>query len=243
MAENKEQEQKQEQKQGTSSKVITNELDNISVPSEQVSIDDLLQDAEGVQLQFDKIKIPTAGGVAYTVMDFESGEEEPMKKLKGVVLKARPSNIYFEEDYNGEAVPPTCYSDNGNIGTDNDGVQHDCKTCQFNQFGSANNGKGKACQNRTNLYIVLDGETVPRLMSLPASALAKFNSLRTQLFVTRRLLSSVVIEIGLEKKKSATGIDYSSPTFSIVGPVSAISAEQQANIRNAASLLKVADVL
>ena len=218
--------------------VVTTDECKAVTPVNNVTLEELLEDAQGVQLQFDKIKIPTAGGVAYTIVDTESGEEEPQKTFKAVILKARPSNVYFEEEFSGEAAPPTCTSDDGILGIDAEGEQHDCSKCEFNQFGAANNGKGKACQNRINLYLLIVGESVPRIMSLPASAISKYNSLRTQLFVSKRLLSSVVVKVGLEKKKSASGIDYSSPVFSIDCNVNTLDEAVQQSIVDAKALLK-----
>ena len=43
-------------------------------------------------------------------------------------------------------------------------------------FGSASNGRGKACKNQRTLYLLRSGEFVPIQISLPPTSLTPYNS-------------------------------------------------------------------
>ena len=95
-----------------------------------------------------------------------------------IVLDQIPANLYYEGTYNpDDPQPPACYAlgrfdEEGNIiGVDTwDGrtemAPHkdctsrkhtDCATCPLNAFKSAENGKGKACQNTRRLAVIQAG--------------------------------------------------------------------------------------
>lgn len=215
----------------------------IPLNEEEISQSELLDDAQGLQMSFDKIKIPAGGALAFSVFDPETSEEQPMSKLKGVILVAKPSNVYFESEYTGENTQPDCASQDGINGIDKDGECHNCADCPMAQFGSGKNGVGKACANRMNLYILLEGESMPRILSLPPSALANFNSFRTSLFVARKLLRSVTVEIKLEKAQSKNKIAFSRPVFSKTGSVLDLPIEEQKNIADGMQYLRCAGVI
>ena len=123
-----------------------------------------------------------------------------------------------------------------------DGTQRECKSCTFNQFGSGANG-GKACQNRTSVYILLEGETLPRLFSLPATATQNYNKFRSALFVRKARLASVLVSIKLEKVQSKSGIPYSRPTFTVAGKTVEQSAEMQQAALDSIMVLKCMGIL
>lgn len=96
--------------------------------------------------------------------------------IKGNELDVVAIDHVFENQYNPEKYdpdnpqPPTCYA----FGRDEDELaphpesadpQHEtCKGCPHNEFGTADNGKGKACKNTRRIAVIpgdpLDEETV-----------------------------------------------------------------------------------
>lgn len=48
-----------------------------------------------------------------------------------------------------------------------------CATCKSNQFGSGE-GQSKACKNRRMIYVLMEGELFPMVLSLPTGSLKEF---------------------------------------------------------------------
>ena len=95
-----------------------------------------------------------------------------------IILDQIPANLYYAGSYDpNNPAPPDCYAlgrfdAEGNVvGVDTwDGrtelaphkdctsrAHTDCATCPFNQFSSAKQGKGKACQNTRRLAVIQAG--------------------------------------------------------------------------------------
>lgn len=222
---------------------IAKDKEALAIFGEASSLDELLEDNQGLQMQLASIKIPGSGGTTFELEDPTTGETEPKKELKGIILASVPTNVYYESAYDGDSVPPDCSSMGGVFGTVlEDGTQRECKSCPFNQFGSGANG-GKACQNRTSVYILLEGETLPRLFSLPATATQNYNKFRSALFVRKARLASVLVSIKLEKVQSKSGIPYSRPTFAVAGKTVEQSAEMQQAALDSIMVLKCMGIL
>ena len=94
----------------------------------------------------------------------------PGNQFAAVILDAVRLNTFYASTYNpNDASPPTCYA----IGRDDaemrphpdmaKDVNHFrpqaqfCNGCPHNEFGSGQNGKGKACGNRRRLIMLLAG--------------------------------------------------------------------------------------
>ena len=101
--------------------------------------------------------------------------------------------------------------------------------CGMNQYGTAPEGRGKACKNMRMLYLLQSGESIPIQISLPPTSLKPFKTFINQAFLLRRRPSySSVIQIGLRKENNG-GNDYSVATFRLVGN---FEGEQLAQIRS-----------
>lgn len=95
------------------------------------------------------------------------GAEVPGGKLECIILHNIPVNLYYDPRVKYDAknpVPPICYA----LGTDlddplgtmcpheksSDPQHHACKGCPMNEFGTANTGRGKACQNTRRVAVL-----------------------------------------------------------------------------------------
>lgn len=103
------------------------------------------------------------------------GDEEcPGNQLCVIVLDGVFENNYYEGRYDPETPqPPRCYA----IAADKDSLaphpsmqahpeyfapqHHECRGCPRNEFGTADNGKGKACKNRVRLALLPAGIYTP----------------------------------------------------------------------------------
>ena len=179
---------------------------------DSVSATDLSEDMEGLRLTFPKVKIP-GGGVLQFEMESDNPERpDYVPELEGILLFNHPANAYWPEGEEYEDnTPPLCQSVDGKIGYGNPGGL--CASCGFNTFGSASNGRGKACKNQRTLYLLRNGEFVPIQISLPPTSLTPYNAFYNAAFARRqRPLYSSIVRIGL-KRMSSNGYDYSVATF------------------------------
>jgi len=173
------------------------------------ALEDAAADLAGLQLTFDRIKIPAGGSTAFEIPG-DGDETEMAKEVKGVILLHHPAYAYYTEKYSGGSNPPDCGSFNGIQGTGNPGGA--CASCPYNQFGSGE-GQSKACKNRRMLYILMENELFPMVLSLPTGSLKEFTRYVKRQLSKGRKLSNIVTRISLKKATSASGIAYSQAAF------------------------------
>lgn len=168
-------------------------------------------------IPYDRVKIPSGGGIMFEIPGDEGEEAECVKEIKGVVLFSHAVNLYWEKDYNGEKVNPDCSSVDGIRGVVTEtGEICDCKECPRNQYGSKANGRGKACKNARYLFVLREGNPLPIILTLPPSSLRAWSD-----FVTKKILVKglkpyqTVVKISLKKAQNSSGIAYSKAVFTL----------------------------
>jgi hypothetical protein len=89
------------------------------------------------------------------------GSEIPGSKLDVVVLGDMHENTYYDQPYDADnPISPACFAfseDGKNMAPHPDSADpqnKDCATCKWNQFGSADNKKGKKCRNLRRIAII-----------------------------------------------------------------------------------------
>ena len=167
------------------------------------------EDLSGLQMSFDRIKIPSGGATAFELPG-DNDETEMVKEIKGVILYHHPAYAYYKDKYQGGNNPPDCGSFNGVTGTGEPGGN--CANCPYNRFGSGE-GQAKACKNRRMIYILMEGELFPLVLSLPTGSLKEFTKYVKRQLSKGRKLSQVVTKVSLKKAASSTGIAYSQAVF------------------------------
>lgn len=170
------------------------------------------EEMDGLQLSFERIKVPSGGGLAFEVPD-ENGDTDVQKELLGIIVGHGPENVYYMSEFTGGSEPPDCVAVDGKLGTGSPGG--DCAECPYNQWGSGTDGIGKACQNRHKVFILFDGELFPYMLTLPATSIKNFSDFVKRNVMKNRRTSSFVTRVGLMKDKSKTGIEYSKCTFEV----------------------------
>lgn len=95
-------------------------------------------------------------------------------EIQVIVVDFVSRNNFYSVPYNREnPTPPDCYAIGRVIAdmapeNDSPSPQHDnCRTCPLNQFGSGNNGKSKACQNRRLLAVLVVDPENPEAHNAP----------------------------------------------------------------------------
>lgn len=176
------------------------------------SKEELAEDMDGMQMSFQRVKIPAGGVVQFEIPSDDPENPDYIKTLEGVILHHHASCAYWPEgsEYDDDATP-LCSSVDGKVGVGEPGIL--CATCPMNQFGSGKEGRGKACKNMRQLYLLRSGDYMPMQVTLPPTSLSPFREFMNQAFVLRRRTSfSSVVQIGLKKASNGTN-DYSVATF------------------------------
>lgn len=181
---------------------------------------------------FDRVKIPSGGGLAFELPGEDEDDTESATELVGVILYHHPVNAYWKEKFAGGNEQPDCSSYDGKTGTDREtGECKNCADCPYNQFGS--DGAGKACKNVHRIYMLREGNPVPLILSLPPTSLKYMRD-----YISKRILLKgmrcyqAVTKITLKKEKNSANIIYSRAAFSFVQkltPEQVAAAEAMAN--------------
>src|SRR5690606_29691000 len=75
----------------------------------------MMEELEGLELTFDRVKIPSGGGLAFEI-PIDDDEVDTAKEIVGVVVDHHRVNAYWPTLYSGQGQPPACSSMDGKIG-------------------------------------------------------------------------------------------------------------------------------
>lgn len=175
------------------------------------TMEDLAEDMDGLQIALQRIKIPAGGTLQFELPSEDPENPEYTKVLEGIILYNHASGAYWQEgsEYD-ENTTPLCSSVDGKVGIGEPGGS--CAICPFNQFRSAPDGKGKACKNTRDLYLLRDGDYLPIQLKLPPTSIRPYSDFQNVAFTAkRRATYGSVVQIGL--KRMDNGNLYSVATF------------------------------
>lgn len=171
------------------------------------------------EIPFDRVKIPSGGGLAFEVPGDDPDSPDIEKELVGIVIDHHPVNAYWESKYDGQNTPPSCSSLDGKTGINTEtGEVHNCLNCPFNEFGS--DGEGKACKNMHRLYILPENSPLPYILTLPPTSIKAWKNYLGKRIVIKGLRPHhVITKVTLKKETNKSGISYSSAQFAVVGKI------------------------
>ena len=197
-------------------------VENVNLPALGNDLAEAIaEEMDGLSIEFDRVKIPSGGGLAFEIPGDDLDNPELAKEIIGVIVDQHPVNAYWAVKYSGENNPPDCSSMNGKEGVDQDGNRRPCNSCPYNEWGSDEDGRGKACKNMRRIYILPEGEMFPLLLTLPPTSLKNFsNYLAKRVIAKGRRSHNVLTKISLKKAVNAGGITYSQATFTLAGVLS-----------------------
>jgi len=174
-----------------------------------------IEELDGFEIPFDKIKIPSGGTTAFEVPGDDPENPDIVKELKVIIIDQYAVNSYYKNAYDGTETLPDCYSNNGHIGIDSAGEIISCDSCANNKYGSAIDGVGKACKNMRRLYILRSGDPFPMLLTLPATSIVPFRNYLKRIVGKGLRPCDVITKIALKKAESKGGITYAQATFAM----------------------------
>jgi hypothetical protein len=93
----------------------------------------------------------------------------------------------------------------------------DCASCPLNQWGSADEGNGKACKEMRRLVLILNGWVAPALLTLPPTSIRVWDTFCSGLKNKRSAYFAVRVKLTLSDADSRTGDPYSILSVSIAG--------------------------
>lgn len=175
------------------------------------SSEDLAEDMDGLQVSFQRVKIPSGGALQFELPGEDPENPDYAKTMEGIILFTHSAGAYWQEgsEYDDDSIP-LCSSVDGKVGIGEPGGS--CAICPFNQFGTGKDGKGKACKNMRVLYLLCDGDCLPIQLTLPPTSIRPFTDFYNMAFaVKRRATYGSVVQIGL--KRMDNGNLYSVATF------------------------------
>ena len=174
------------------------------------SSEDLDEERDGLQMSFQRVKIPTGGALQFEIPSEDPDHPDYAPTLVGVILFNHSANAYwptgseYEDDTN-----PICSSVDGKMGYGDPGGF--CADCALNEFGT--DGKGKACKNMRQLYLLRSGDFLPLQLTLSPTSIKPYKEFYNASFaVRRRGTCGSVVEIGLKRVDNKVNV-YSVATF------------------------------
>lgn len=165
-------------------------------------------------------KIRANGNVGFRLPDGSETAE-----IEGIIVDFYAMNAFYDRPFDRDnPSPPACYALGEMPSTlappkdVPDRQAETCSVCPMNAFGSADNGKGKACRNKRILAIVPEegaAEVELSLLDVPPGSVAKFDAYVAGLSAKHQTVPvGVVTKITLDKSQQ-----YFSPRFEVVKPV------------------------
>lgn len=159
----------------------------------------------------ERIRIPAGGGKAWTLGTIEG--ETTVPHFDAVVLFWKAIRVFWADAYSGEGTPPDCQADDGLIGVGKPGGV--CRECPMAAFGSAPDGRGQACKQCRQIFVMLPDDRLPRLLSLPPTSLRNAKKFFLRLVSAGLPYDHVLTRFALEPAKSGGGIAYVKATLSM----------------------------
>ena len=181
---------------------------------------DLYGEGESIKMtSLVSTKIPAGGG-----RNWELSNDDAVRSITGVIAHRQIRRVWWEKKRSGsdkEAQRPDCSSTGGGTGKASEqmvkkyGVGGRCAKCPMNEWETAvrddgSKGKGKACQQRTNLFVLRPGFAMPLMVKLAPS---NFDIVRdfTLARIDEGLFEpfSYVTDLSLETQENDYGDTYS----------------------------------
>jgi hypothetical protein len=198
-------------------------------PTASMPLDIQAQLAAEAALIHKRIAAPTGDRIRYKnsqaliAPDGSEGAE-----MEVVIIDFVSTNFYYDRPYDKDVVhPPACFA----IGPEPSLLVPDatspvrqadtCSGCPHNQFGSAINGKGKACKNGRLVAVTpadaTEGDAPVWILSVPPASIKTFDA-----YVSNLAVRNKTIPLGVKTRVSMdTTQQYATPLFDLIAPLTA----------------------
>jgi hypothetical protein len=150
-----------------------------------------------------RVRIPGSGGTTWEIPSLEG--DRPAQTIEGIVIHFKLIRSYWPGDFQG-SQPPQCSSPDNRIGIGDPGGL--CEECPFSQFGSDKSGRGQACKQMEQWFVIVEDSLLPLVLTLPPKSLASARKYRLNLTNSMLQLNQVVTRLTLATDTNADGIKY-----------------------------------
>ena len=150
-----------------------------------------------------KVKIPGAGGTTWEIPSLEG--DKPSMTLEGIVIYFKLIRSYWPGEFKG-SEPPQCASSDNRVGVGDPGGV--CEECPFAQFGSDKTGRGQACKQSEQWFVLPQNALLPLVLTLPPKSLGPARKYRLNLTNAMLQLNQVVTSLTLAKDTNPDGQEY-----------------------------------
>lgn len=204
-----------------------------NVPATMADMEDRL--AQAAKEQYDKEPGGVGNWIGIRGNEFKLNGEDLGDLLTVVIVADAYEHAYYDSAFNkDDPLPPACFAlaemeDDLGLHDSSPAPQCDtgmCADCEWNEFGSSDTGRGKACKNSRRLALLAvetdeDGNPtgvafgeMPHLR-IPPTSLGNYRGyIKRSNKVTRRPAWAYVTEIGFDPDA-----EYETLTFRLVAPI------------------------
>lgn len=162
---------------------------------------------------------PSSNSNAFNIETAEG--PKAFRDLECVVLRYRDGRVLWGSSFaESSGDPPVCISEDMRIGKGNPGG--DCSKCPLSQWGSGrdtagNPTRGKACQERRRLFVMVPWSLLPIHINVPPTSLKPLKQYFSKLIGLGLPYYSVVTKLSLVKTSNTEGTEYAELTASMSG--------------------------
>lgn len=171
---------------------------------------------------FQRIRVPAGGGMAWEVMDAETGAVDATTSFEGVIVSWNDQKAFWKRGLDEAGAvqgPPDCFSLDCVQGKGDPGIL--CASCPNNNFGTAKGGtaRGKACKDVRLLFVCRPGDVLPELVPVPPTSLKGVKSYFLRLAARGIPYWKAVTRFKLVKDKNGAGISYAKIDLECAGVI------------------------
>lgn len=184
----------------------------------EVNMEHLIRENVGgriTRFDLDRVRIPTGGGLSWSVPTLDGMESVP--QIEGALVAHKVARAYWPGEFGGGNVPPECTSEDGETGHGVGGGN--CYDCPMAEWGTSQRAgsRGKACKEMHVLFILRAQARLPIVVAVPPSSLKAIRNYLLRLSDRALKFYEVVTALGLEQNRNQQGIVYSQVIPKMVG--------------------------
>ena len=165
------------------------------------------------RFDLDRVKMPSGGSTVWEVPTLDG--DVAVKEIEGIIISHRTTRVFWSRpmEETGGQTPPDCSSDDGSEGVGEPGG--DCGRCQFNVFGTAEKGSGKACKEVKVIFLLMPGELLPLVIGITPGSLKSMKNYLFKLARAGHPYYTVTTRFSLEKAQNKEGIQFAKAHLSL----------------------------
>lgn len=192
----------------------------------------------------DRIKVALGGGTRWELPTLEGSTS--VEQFRGIILHIEEGRGFWDS-LEIDGSPPDCSSRNCRTGwghrwKDDDEGPHDCASCKWSQWGSkaehdpsAVGSNAQACGRKDGIFVLLEGESLPKVVQAPTGSLKWCRKYMMRLASASVPKHAALTVFRLAKDKNKAGQPFSRIEFSIAkdasGKAVVLSPEMRARVK------------